>query len=93
MNRLPGMARIRCSPSTPGRAGARPGIARIGAALRRRREPAAFVHGELAIHYESREVTLRGESADLTATEFALLRELSQDGPQAVALPGFDGVR
>ena len=59
-------------------------IARIGAALRRRREPSPFVHGDLAIHYESREVTLRGESVDLTATEFELLRELSLNAGRVV---------
>ena len=59
-------------------------IARIGAALRRRREPEPFVHGDLAIHYESREVRLRGEPVDLTATEFELLRELSLNAGRAV---------
>ena len=59
-------------------------VARIGAALRRRREPEPFVHGELAIRYESREVTVRGEPVDLTATEFDLLRELSLNAGRAV---------
>ena len=59
-------------------------LARIGAALRRRREPSPFVHGDLAIHYESREVTVRGEAVDLTATEFELLRELSLNAGRVV---------
>ena len=59
-------------------------VARIGAALRRRREPSPFIHGDLAIHYESREVTVRGEAVNLTATEFELLRELSLNAGRVV---------
>ena len=59
-------------------------IARIGAALRRRSGPSPFVHGDLTIHYESREVTVRGEAVDLTATEFDLLRELSLNAGRVV---------
>ena len=50
---------------------------RVGAALRRRREPEPFVLGDLAIRYDSREVTVRGETVELTATEYELLRLLS----------------
>ena len=59
-------------------------VARIGAALRRRREPAPFVLGDLAIHYESGEVTVRGEPVELTATEFELLRALSLSAGRVV---------
>jgi len=51
--------------------------ARIRAALRRRAEPASFVLRELAIDYDRRRVTLRGEPLELTATEYELLRVLS----------------
>ena len=52
-------------------------LARVGAALRRRRSPEPFELGELAIHYDSAEVTVRGRPVDLTATEYELLRLLS----------------
>ena len=52
-------------------------VARIGAALRGRAEPAPFVLGDLAIRYDDRRVTLAGRPVDLTATEFELLRALS----------------
>ena len=42
------------------------------------------MHGDLTIHYESREVTVRGEAVDLTATEFDLLRELSLNAGRVV---------
>ena len=51
--------------------------ARVRAALRRRRRPAPFALGELAIDYRSRRVTVAGRAVDLTATEYALLRVLS----------------
>ena len=51
--------------------------ARIGAALRKRAEPEAYVLGELAIHYEQRRVSLAGREVKLTATEYDLLRVLS----------------
>ena len=52
-------------------------VARVGAALRGRAEPAPFVLGDLAIHYDDRRVTLAGSPVTLTATEFDLLRALS----------------
>ena len=52
--------------------------ARIGAALRRRAEPDPFVLGELALDYAHRRVTLGGQEVQLTATEYDLLRVLSQ---------------
>ena len=51
--------------------------ARIGAALRRRREPDLFVLAELAIDYARRRVTIGGRRVELTATEYELLRVLS----------------
>ena len=58
--------------------------ARVRAALRRRERPAPFVLGELAIDYESRRVTVAGRTADLTATEYALLRVLSLNAGRVV---------
>ncbi|MCY3812381.1 MAG: response regulator [Gammaproteobacteria bacterium] len=52
-------------------------VARIGAALRGRSEPAPFVLGDLAIRYDDRSVTLAGRPVELTAMEFDLLRALS----------------
>ena len=52
-------------------------LARVGAALRRRRSPEPFELGGLAIHYDSAEVTVEGRPVDLTATEYDLLRVLS----------------
>ena len=59
-------------------------VARIRAALRRREEPAPFVVGELAIDYDRRRVTLRGNAVDLTATEYELLRLFSLDAGRVV---------
>ena len=59
-------------------------LARIRAALRRRREPDVFVLGELAIEYERRAVTVGGEAVDLTATEYELLRLLSVNAGRVV---------
>jgi DNA-binding response OmpR family regulator/signal transduction histidine kinase len=59
-------------------------VARVGATLRRHREPEPFVLGELAIHYETRKVTLSGEPVDLTAREFELLRLLSVNAGRVV---------
>ena len=59
-------------------------VARVGAALRRRAEPEPFVLGELAIDYEQRRVTVRGEAVELTATEYELLRVLSLDAGRVV---------
>ena len=51
--------------------------ARIRAALRRRAGREPFVLGDLAIHYEQRQVKVAGRVVQLTATEFELLRALS----------------
>ena len=58
--------------------------ARVRAALRRRERPAPFVLGALAIDYGSRRVTVAGRQADLTATEYALLRVLSLNAGRVV---------
>ncbi len=59
-------------------------IARVRAALRRRREPETFVLGELAIQYERRAVTVGGAKVELTATEYELLRLLSVNAGRVV---------
>ena len=59
-------------------------VARIGAAFRRRREPEAFVLGELAIDYGSCRVTVGGAVVELTATEYELLRILSVNAGRVV---------
>jgi DNA-binding response OmpR family regulator len=64
-------------------------VARVRAVLRRteaaNREPEAekIVHGELAIDVQTRQVTVRGETVDLTATEFNLLSFMARH-PQQV---------
>ena len=58
--------------------------ARVRAALRRHAEPAPFVLGELAIHYEQRRVTVGGRLLELTATEFETLRVLSVNAGRVV---------
>jgi len=57
-------------------------LARIRAVLRRARRPeeavnATFRYGDLMIDFAQRAVTVRGEPVALTATEYALLRELA----------------
>ncbi len=52
--------------------------ARIGAALRRRVDPEPFALGDLAIDYDRRRVSVAGRPVTLTATEYELLRVLSQ---------------
>ena len=52
-------------------------VARVQAALRSRAEPEAFVHGELAVDYGLRRVSVAGREVALTATEFDLLWILS----------------
>ena len=53
-------------------------VARIEAALRQRAEPPEpYRLGDLAIHYEERRVSVAGRPAQLTATEYDLLRELA----------------
>ena len=59
-------------------------VARIRAALRRRREPETFVLGELGIEYEPRRVTVGGETVELTATEYELLHLLSVNAGRVV---------
>ena len=51
--------------------------ARVGAALRRRAEPEAFVLGDLAIDYGQRRVSVAGTAVSLTVTEYELLSLLS----------------
>ena len=58
--------------------------ARVRAALRRRTEPAPFVLGELAIHYEQRRITVGERPVELTATEFEMLRMLSVNAGRVV---------
>ena len=58
-------------------------LARVGAALRiwaaaERKEPSVpYLHGDLAIDYMTREVSVAGNPVHLTATEYKLLVELS----------------
>ena len=54
-------------------------VARIRAALRRHDRPAAFALGELCVRYDQRRVTVAGRELELTATEYELLRVLSQN--------------
>ena len=53
--------------------------ARIQAALRKHAGPAAFILGDLAVHYDERRVTVGGQPVRLTATEFELLRLLTMN--------------
>ena len=52
-------------------------VARVRAVLRRHEAPGPFVLGDLAIDHARRRVTVEGNAVELTATEYALLRELS----------------
>ena len=54
-------------------------VARIRSALRRRERPEAFALGDLRIHHDQRRVTVAGRKIELTATEYRLLRVLSQN--------------
>ena len=54
-------------------------VARVRAALRRRDRPGAFTLGKLRIRYDQRRVTVAGREVELTATEYDLLRVLSQN--------------
>ncbi len=58
-------------------------VARVQAALRAR--PETFAHGELAVDYDLRRVTLAGHEIPLTTTEFELLRVLSAAGGRIVS--------
>ena len=51
--------------------------ARVGAALRRRSDPEAFVLGDLVLDYGRRRVSVAGRDVALTVTEYELLRLLS----------------
>ena len=51
--------------------------ARVGAALRQRTRPEAFVLGGLVIDYERRRVSVAGRPVPLTVTEYELLRLIS----------------
>ena len=59
-------------------------VARVRAALRRHAEPEPFMLGDLAIHFESRQVTVGGNAVELTATEYELLRVLSLNAGRVV---------
>jgi DNA-binding response OmpR family regulator/signal transduction histidine kinase len=59
-------------------------VARVRAALRRREAPEPFAVGDLAVDYERRRVTVRGEAVELTATEYELVRLLSLDAGRVV---------
>ena len=72
--------------------------ARVRAALRRRSYPAPFALGELTIDYDRRRVTVAGRPVALTATEYELLRVLSQGArpgpdPRNTAAPGLGRTR
>ena len=58
--------------------------ARVRAALRRRRPPAEFVLGELAIDYGRRQVRVAGRAVELTATEYEVLSVLSRAAGKVV---------
>ncbi len=60
-------------------------VARIRAALRRWEGPEAFVLGELRVRYEQRRVTVAGRPVELTATEYELLRVLSQNAGRVLS--------
>ncbi len=59
-------------------------VARVQAALRRRAGPEPFLLGDLGIHYEQRRVSMAGRPAQLTATEYELLRVLSLSAGRVV---------
>ena len=59
-------------------------VARVQAALRNRAVPETFVHGDLAVDYGRRRVSVAGREVPLTATEFDLLRILSLNGGRVV---------
>ena len=60
-------------------------VARVRAALRRRDAPAPFVSGTLAIDFDRRRVTVDGESVELTATEYELLRVLALEAGRVLS--------
>ena len=64
--------------------------ARIGAALRKGLEPSQgepeglYAAGDLSIDYAQRQVTLAGEPVELTATEYAVLYQLTVQSPRVL---------
>ena len=58
--------------------------ARVRAALRRQAGPEPFVLRDLAIHHAQRRVTVAGRRAELTATEYELLRVLALNAGRVV---------
>ena len=52
--------------------------------LRRRRPPAEFVLGELAIDYGRRQVSVAGRAVELTVTEYEVLSVLSRAAGKVV---------
>ncbi len=62
-------------------------VARIRAALRRRARPEAFALGDLRIRYDERRVTVAGRDLELTATEYELLRVLSENAGRVLTYP------
>ena len=61
-------------------------VARVQAAIRSRAAPEIFVHGDLAVEYGRRRVSVAGRAVPLTATEFELLRVLSINGGRVVTM-------
>ncbi len=59
--------------------------ARVRAALRQRTRPEPFVLGNLTIHYDQRRVAVAGRPVELTATEYDLLRVLSENAGRVLA--------
>ena len=59
-------------------------VARIRTSLRRRADTQLFQHGDLAINYDRRQVSVAGVQVDLTAKEFDLLRVLSVNAGRVV---------
>ncbi len=59
-------------------------VARVRAALRRHEDPEALVVGTLAVNYGRRRVTVSGDTVDLTATEYELLRILALNAGRVV---------
>ncbi len=58
--------------------------ARVRAALRRRRTPAEFALGELAIDFGRQRVHVAGRAVELTATEYEVLSVLARDAGTVV---------
>ena len=71
--------------------------ARVRAALRRRRRPASFTLGALAIDHVRRRVSVGGRAVALTSTEYGILSVLSRNAGRTVThdelLRGIRGLR